>query len=224
MFKAVFQNENFIVCDKASLVLSVPARDKNDARDCLGLNLQNTLKTQIFPVHRLDYEVSGLIIYALNSKAHQVAQNWFLKKQIQKNYVAMTSLQGFKHWPENINTDRSPIDLFDSKILVWKTKMLRGKRRSFESPQGEWAETKAKVELVRENSILWDLYPVTGKPHQLRFELSRRGFPIFGDELYGSKQAWSQPGIALKAYQLDLRNVTDRMGLPENIQIEKWNI
>lgn len=222
MFKIVFQNENFIVCDKAPEVLSVPAREKNDPRACLGLELQKQLRTQIFPVHRLDFEVSGLIIYALNSKAHQMAQDWFLKKQIQKNYIAITSAQNFAHWPENVPTDRSVLDLRLGASCVWKTQILRGKRRSFESVRGEWAETRALVTGLSDVAVTWNLLPVTGKPHQLRFELSRRGFPIWGDHLYGSKENWQLSGIALKAWLLDLKGIANRLGLPEKIQIEKW--
>lgn len=224
MFKKIFQNENFIVCDKAPQVLSVPAREKDDLRPCLGIELQKELKMQVFPVHRLDYEVSGLIIYALNSKSHRQSQDWFLKKQIQKNYVAVTSPQNFAHWPENVRNDRCVLDLNSKSDFIWKTQIERGKRRSFESIRGEWAETKACVSLQNESSVVWDLFPVTGKPHQLRFELSRRGFPIWGDTLYGSKIAWKQPGIALKAYELDLGKIADRMGLPERMQIERWDV
>lgn len=224
MYKTIFQNENFIVCDKDPQVLSVPAREKDDSRPCLGLELQKQLKTQIFPVHRLDFEVSGLIIYALNSKAHQKAQDWFLKKQIQKNYVAVTSVQDFSHWPKDVKTDRSSVDLKSANLLIWKTQIQRGKRRSFESPHGEWAETRAQISQKTENDVMWDLFPVTGKPHQLRFELSRRGFPICGDELYGSKVSWKNRGIALKAYGLDLKKVSERLGLPEQIFIEKWSL
>ncbi len=224
MYKTVFQNENFMVCDKDPLVLSVPAREKADPRACLGLELQKSLKTQVFPVHRLDFEVGGLIIYALNSKAHQKAQGWFLKKQIQKNYVAVTSVQDFSHWPDHLKTDRNPIDVDSKSQLIWKTQIQRGKRRSFQSPHGEWAETRAQVSQKSEEHVVWDLFPVTGKPHQLRFELSRRGFPICGDQLYGSKTSWKCAGIALKAYELDLKKISERLGLPETIQIEKWSL
>ena len=57
----LFENENFIAVDKKSGVLSVPSRmGKEDPRPVLGLELQETLKKQIFPVHRLDFEVSGM--------------------------------------------------------------------------------------------------------------------------------------------------------------------
>ena len=219
MIQSVFQNNNFIVCNKPAQVLSVPAREKSDARACLGLELQKELKTQVFLVHRLDFEVSGLIIYALNSKAHKVSQDWFIKRQIRKLYRAETTLQNFDHWPANVPTDRTEVKTQSGSTYIWKTKILRGKKRSFESPNGEWAETEALVAEQKNDRVLWQLYPVTGKPHQLRLELSRRGFPIVGDSLYGSKLQHSKAGVALEAYELDLTKVPDRLGLPEKISL-----
>ena len=63
--KFLFQNEHFVIMDKPAMVLTVPDRHQSD-RPCLGLELQKELKTQIFPVHRLDYEVSGLVLFALH--------------------------------------------------------------------------------------------------------------------------------------------------------------
>jgi tRNA pseudouridine32 synthase/23S rRNA pseudouridine746 synthase len=223
MNKIIFQNEHFVVCDKPALVLSVPAREKTDQRPCLGLDLQKHFKTQVFPVHRLDYEVSGLIIYALNSQSHKESQKWFLDKKIQKKYCAITGLQDFSHWPAQLKTERTEISSKLDQKLIWKTQILRGKKRSFESEQGEWAETEALISARTETQIEWTLLPLTGKPHQLRFELSRHGFPIRGDALYGSKQDWKEPGIALKAYELDLSKIKNTMGLPEILTITKWN-
>jgi tRNA pseudouridine32 synthase/23S rRNA pseudouridine746 synthase len=219
MIQIVFQNENFVVCLKPALVLSVPSRDKNDKRPCLGLQLQDQLGQQIFPVHRLDFEVSGLILYATNGRSHQAAQDWFLKKSIRKLYRAQTGAQNFAHWPESVNTDRSVIDCRSGQFFYWKTKILRGKRRSYESEIGEWSETEAEIISTQNEFISWHLYPITGKPHQLRFELSRHGFPIVGDKLYGSKFSKTEPGIALKAFELDLSRIEDRRGLPKKISI-----
>ncbi len=219
MILSVFQNNNFIVCNKPAEVLSVPAREKNDARPCLGTLLQQELKTQIFPVHRLDYEVSGLIIYALNAKAHQISQDWFQQKTIQKIYRAETPEQNFSHWPENIKTDRSQLKTEVGSEFFWKTQILRGKKRSYESEHGEWAETKAQILQKELPGLVWSLSPVTGKSHQLRLELSRRGFPINGDALYGSQIKLSKPGIALKAVKIDLTQIQERLGLPELIEL-----
>lgn len=223
MINIVFQNTDFVVCDKPAEVLSVPAREKNDMRPCLGIALQRELNTQVFPVHRLDYEVSGLILFALNSQAHKISQRWFEKKQLQKKYKAITTLQDFKHWPKDIKTDSKLIVITPGQEFLWKTKILRGKKRSFESEQGDWAETKAVLKSKSEKEVQWELFPITGKAHQLRLELSRHGFPIHGDQLYGSTVAWNKKGIALRAVEIDFLRIEDRLGLPQKIQIESWN-
>lgn len=220
----VFENENFIVCDKPALVLSTPDRHKSD-RPCLGLELQKKMNLQIYPVHRLDLEVSGLIIYAKNKNAHQTSQDWFLNKTISKKYRAMTLAQNFSHWPEQVKTSRELIDPTRGQSFFWKTQIQRGKRRSFESAHGDWAETKAEVNDIVSTLVHWDLYPLTGKPHQLRLELSRRGFPILGDELYGSKikilpEIWKFGPMALRAIEIDLQALQSRLGLPEKISVK----
>ncbi|MBC7464771.1 MAG: RNA pseudouridine synthase [Bdellovibrio sp.] len=217
MIKVIFENENFVVCDKSALVLSVPARERDDARPCLGLDLQQKYQRSVFPVHRLDYEVSGLIIYALNSKAHKISQDWFLKKTISKRYEALTSVQDFSHWPEKVATERTIITSDIGQQFYWSTKIHRGKKRSFESEHGEWAETEAVIVNHEGSKLRWDLFPLTGKPHQLRLELARRGFPILGDKLYGSAIDNKQDGIALKAVELNLSNVDNKLGLPTRI-------
>lgn len=220
MIRMVFENENFVVCDKPCRVLSVPSRDSLEKRACLGLQLKEKYKSKadILPVHRLDYEVSGLIIYALNARAHKVAQGWFDQKKISKMYLARTSLQNFLHWPNSVPTDRSIIDIENQKEFFWQTQIFRGKKRSFESAQGSMAETKAQITATDAQGIDWNLYPLTGKPHQLRLELSRHGFPIFGDQLYGSTHL-IESGIALKAVTLDLTGISERLGLPPMIQL-----
>ena len=215
----VFENENFVVCDKPGQVLSVPSRDREDPRPCLGLELQKKYPHGVFPVHRLDFEVSGLIIYALNAKAHRISQAWFDKKIISKTYRARTSLQDFSHWPPGLKTDLNPIDIHQVTDFFWATKIHRGKKRSFESEHGDWAETKASIDQILPNELIWQLHPLTGKPHQLRLELSRHGFPIHGDILYGSKMPFNHPGIALQAIKLDLSQVGERLGLPNQIEL-----
>lgn len=246
MIQIVWQNKEIVVCDKPALVLSVPSRDRNDPRPCLGLELQNYLGQQVYPVHRLDFEVSGLIIFALNEKSHRETQSWFSQKLIQKKYMALTPQQSFSHWPEHIQTERQLIPPQTGLEFVWKTQLFKGKKRAFESAHGEWAETKAKiVGLERRNAaqdrvkndtqndikdgvkegplfLSWELYPITGKSHQLRFELSRRGFPIVGDQLYGSQLSaadFQESGILLRAVELELGSVNQSLGLPKNISI-----
>lgn len=219
--KIIFENEFFVFVDKEAMVLTVPPRMK-DKRPVLGLQLQEKLKTQIFPVHRLDFEVSGIVCFAKNEKAHRKSQYWFEDKRVMKYYEAQTSVQNFDHWPPNVPNPREKLSENPGQNYHWESKILRGKKRSFFSPAGDLAITEAKIEKAENNVLTWILNPITGKPHQLRLELSYRGFPIHGDELYGSQVKISK-GISLNSYQLDFSKISGdhRFDLPEIIAIER---
>lgn len=204
----IFRNEHFIVVYKPSLYLSVPSRlGKSDERPCLGLILEEEVNQPVFPVHRLDFEVDGLVLFALNSNAHREANRWFEHKIIKKYYRAIT-----------INSGQSykPGDEFE-----WKYKLAQGKKRSFIAEHGDATLTKGKVLEVTQDRIIWELSPITGKRHQLRVVMYLQGHPIIGDKLYNSDQTHSKEGIALTAVELDLSDipVQKRLGLPENIKI-----
>lgn len=205
MIRVIFENSHFVICDKESGVLSTPSRfEESDERPCLGTELQEQLKTQIFPIHRLDFEVSGLVMYAKNAQAHREANGWFEHKQVQKTYRAITTSQDYSHIPSSVPNPRLPISLELNAHFEWKSQLLRGKRRAYESPQGKPSLTLAQYVGVRPDGYLtWDLQPVTGRSHQLRFDLSRHGFPIVGDKLYGSQVEWGVDSIALRSYRID---------------------
>lgn len=220
--KIVFENSDYVFVDKDSMVLTVPPRMK-DKRPVLGLQLQEKYKTQIYPVHRLDYEVSGIVCFAKTERAHRISQSWFEDKIIVKYYEAKTDLQSFDHWPMNVENPREKIEVKLNQNFHWESKILRGKKRSYFSSAGDLAITDAKIEKVMDKNIIWLLNPVTGKPHQLRLELSYRGFPICGDVLYGSKAEHDKPGIALNSYKLDFTNIKkeQRFDLPDIIETKR---
>lgn len=217
----VFENESFIFVNKDAMVLTVPPRMK-DNRPVLGLQLQQKLKTQIYPVHRLDYEVSGIVCYAKNEKAHRKSQYWFEDQRVTKFYEAVTTVQSFEHWPVNVQNPKEVISAEIGQEFHWESKILRGKKRSYFSPTGDNSKTIARIEKSEDQKIIWILNPITGKPHQLRLELSYHGFPIHGDELYGSKVKTSK-GICLNSYKLDFSRIDKdhRFNLPDFIDIER---
>jgi tRNA pseudouridine32 synthase/23S rRNA pseudouridine746 synthase len=215
-YKTVFENEHFIVVDKDAFVLSVPGREGDaDTRIVLGRLLEKDLRITIYPVHRLDYEVQGLIMFAKNPIAHKAANGWFEKKEIHKTYVALTkSLDGILG---QFNVGES---------YEWKCKLLRGKKRAYESPHGKESLTVAKLISVDDNGLFhWELNPITGRSHQLRFELFRHGHPIIGDALYSSSENFSCAGIGLRAFRIDFSKtpLREKFLLPEFLEIKKFN-
>lgn len=203
--KVLWRNEHAVLVEKPARTLSVPGRHADDGRPVFGLELQKQLNQQVYPVHRLDFEVSGVMVFALNPQSHKKLNQGFEKKTIRKIYLAQTESE--KPLPAGPQ--------------IWKRKILRGKKRSYESPHGDWAETRALV--VDSDLSLWQLEPVTGKPHQLRLEMHLQGFPILGDELYNSEKPWPYPGIALRAQRIDFpQDLQQDLGLPAFQEVPSW--
>lgn len=210
MIPIIFENENFVIVDKPAGFLSVPSRmqDKDD-RPVIGLELQKQLKIQIFPVHRLDFEVSGILVFAKNASSHKAANNWFENKKVQKVYSCLTE-------------PGSEIFLEGQK-LEWKCQLLRGKKRAYESPHGKNSVTRVEFIKKTDRGLVWKLEPITGRSHQLRYEMYRHQMPIVGDILYGAKSSWSGDGIALKAFELhflDAEALT-KFALPKSILLKE---
>lgn len=206
-FEILALSESLIVIDKPAGFLSTPARFQDDPRPCVGTLLQTELKKQIYPVHRLDFEVSGPLIFALTPEAHRIANHWFEVGQIRKFYHTLSEGP-----PSQINA-----------LQIWKSKLVKGKRRTFEADYGKDSETQARC-LGEKNSSgskfsHWELSPMTGRSHQLRFEMQKHVGPIWGDILYGSKTPHPPNKFALACVALDLQSVENCLGLP--VRIEK---
>ena len=91
MIKVIFENNFGVVVLKPSGYLSVPSRlGAHEKRPILGLELRDQLKTEIFPVHRLDFEVSGVMLFAKDKEFHREANTWFEKALVHKTYRAIT--------------------------------------------------------------------------------------------------------------------------------------
>jgi tRNA pseudouridine32 synthase/23S rRNA pseudouridine746 synthase len=218
----VFENEHFVVVDKEPLVLTTPSREgPADERPCLGTALQTQVGRQIFPVHRLDFEVSGLVLFAKTAEAHAVANGWFEHKQVTKIYRARTGPQSFEHIPPQIPNPRAPLAPQPQEKFLWTSRLLRGKKRAYEHATGKPCETEAIFLGAEGGELLWELHPLTGRPHQLRYELSHHGFPILGDVLYGSKKDFAPRGIALRAVKIDFRRAPQagRFFLPDILEV-----
>lgn len=207
----IFDNEHFIAVDKRPGYLSVPSRiGEADSRPCEGIEWQEKLKTRLFPVHRLDEEVSGILLFAKSEKAHQDASHWFEHRQVKKTYEALSEAIGAPYSP--------------NQKLTWKSRLLRGKKRAYEKEFGKPSVTE--VEFLGEGFIpqtwAWSLHPLTGRPHQLRFEMFKHKHPVFGDLLYGAKTEFRPSTIALRAVHLDLSQAVarERYGLPPELRVD----
>lgn len=133
-------------------------------------------KREVFPVHRLDRETSGLIIVAHNKKMAATLSSLFQTQQIEKNYQAIV----LGETEESGTIDRA----LDKKKAV-----THFKRISFNQ------ET---------NCSLLDIRLETGRTHQIRRHCDSIGHPIMGDPKYGVGNK-NRQGLQLIAYKLTFR-------------------
>lgn len=212
----VFKNERVLVLDKPAGWLSVPSRaGAADERPCAGLIAQERLG-RLWPVHRLDLEVSGLLVFARDAEAHRQLSAAFESRAVHKTYLGRS---------EGSPPPDAPLGV----EARWESTLLRGKRRAYVHPAGKPAVTLATLLTVEPDpersgarSLSWRLVPLTGRAHQLRVELGRRGCPLLGDTLYGASAPLPPRyggGIALRAVALELGPVGARLGLPSELRV-----
>ena len=148
-------------------------------------------------VHRLDRPVSGVVLFARTGKAASRLSRQFRDGLVEKTYWACV---------EGILTDR------DGEWIDWLAKdPERNRVRTVPEghPDGKRAVTGFRSLHRKGTGTLVELYPKTGRSHQLRVQLAMRGLPIVGDVKYGASR--SRGGsIALHALSLSFEHPTIR--------------
>lgn len=187
------EDADLLVVDKPSGLLSVPGKSAEHA-DCLETRVRDAYPDALL-VHRLDMDTSGVMVFARNKSAQRHLGLQFEKRQMQKTYHAI--LTGL------VRDDTGLVDL--PLIVDWPNRPLQ--KVDFET--GKPAQTEWRVQSRSANSTLVELYPKTGRSHQLRVHMLAIGHPILGDRFYGDADVISRMDrLALHASMLRLRHPT----------------
>jgi 23S rRNA pseudouridine1911/1915/1917 synthase len=167
-------------------------------------------------IHRLDRPVSGLVVLAKTSKALERMNELFREKDLQKTYIAIVG--------------RRP-DPTDGTLINW---LIKDNSRNITSAYNSDKRGGQKAELHYDlissinDDYMLKVNPVTGRPHQIRAQLSNLGCPINGDVKYGSRNAAFENTIALHSYSLEFIHpvkkepIVIKAGLPDNILWSKF--
>lgn len=141
--------------------------------------LKEELGGEIFPVHRLDKNVGGVMVYARNKKAAATLSKSVQEGTMVKEYVAMVH--------------GAPPETGDWEDLLWKDSKqnkvfaVKRQRAGVKSARLEYRVLRAGSEsLVRVRLH-------TGRSHQIRVQFSSRGYPLVGDHKYGSRDPRTAP-------------------------------
>ncbi len=163
----IFEDDNFIALNKPSGLLSIPDREGKE------ISLKNLLLEKfenIFTVHRLDKDTSGLIIFAKNEAAHRHLSIQFEERKTEKIYLGLVLGS-----PMN---QQGTINLPIAENTVTRGTMVINRR-------GKESITDYEM-LENFGAYTWMQFRIhTGRTHQIRVHMKDLGHPIVFDELYG---------------------------------------
>ncbi len=163
----LLETDEFIALNKPAGLLSVPDRTQSapSLKDLLAEKYQ-----QIFTVHRLDRETSGVIVFAKTAEAHQFLSVIFQERQVEKTYFGIV-------WGVPANSS-GIIELPIQEHPAKNGSMIVHRKGKAATTGYEVVENFGKYAFLK-----FDLF--TGRTHQIRVHMKETGHPILCDTLYG---------------------------------------
>ncbi|MFB2919844.1 RluA family pseudouridine synthase [Aerosakkonema funiforme] len=173
----IYEDQWLIAVNKPAGLLSVPGRYR-DRIDSVLSRLRHQLPDgmEIFAVHRLDLETSGILLLARNRQTYAQLSRQFQQRLVSKVYEALLS--------GSVTIERGTIEL-----PLWGDPQNRPSQQVDEQ-RGKPSMTHFRVMAREGNYTRVEFVPVTGRTHQIRVHAADSrgiGVPILGDRLYGCR-------------------------------------
>lgn len=171
-------DDHLIVVDKPHFLPVIPSgrflRETLLTRLRLHSELQHLNVADITPIHRLDKDTAGVMIFSHNPQSRATYQTLFQNKMIQKTYHALAPTR---------------IDLVYP--LEIKSRLVRGNPFFLTQEINGEPNSHTLLNLLenRGKTSLYELKPITGKKHQLRVHMMKLNMPILNDVLYPTVQS-----------------------------------
>jgi len=169
----LFQDDELLVACKPHFLPVIPGG--RFVEECLLNRLRNrTGIADLTPLHRLDRETAGIIIFSVNPNTRGIYHELFRRGKVEKIYHALAEI----NQPPRENQ------------WTVENRIVRGEPRFRMKIVPGVANARSHIQLVevKDNRGLFRLQPVTGKTHQLRLHMSGLGFVVINDRVYPELQ------------------------------------
>jgi RluA family pseudouridine synthase len=178
---------DLLVVDKPAGLRSEAVRAADPTANLLAL-ARVAYGDDLVLAHRLDRDTSGLVLLTRPGAVRTALATAFSTHTVEKRYVAVV---------------RAPNDLEDQGVI--RTRLAKHPKRADHmvvvERGGDLAMTRYRVVDLRAKSARVDLWPETGRTHQLRVHCASMNAPIVGDVIYGAAE---EPRLLLHATELNL--------------------
>ncbi|HEX8603812.1 MAG TPA: pseudouridine synthase, partial [Pseudoduganella sp.] len=166
--EVLYQDEHIIVADKPHFLPTIPTG--RFLKETLLVRLRARLGIEeLVPIHRLDRETAGIVVFSCNLASRGAYQSLFQQRLVQKEYEALAGPLPGREFP-----------------FSYRSRMVQGDKffTMKEAPGEPNSETMLDVIERRGEHVLYRLWPHTGRQHQLRVHLAALGIPIVNDAFY----------------------------------------
>jgi len=164
----LFRDEHLLVVDKPHFLPMIPTG--RFLHETLLVRLKRKLELpHLTPIHRLDRETAGVVIFSHNLATRGTYQSMFQKRSIRKVYEALAPALDGRDFP-----------------FTYRSRMVEGEKFFVMREEAGKPNSETLVELVERRGDLarYRLHPHTGRQHQLRLHMASLGAPILNDAFY----------------------------------------
>lgn len=177
----LYEDENLLAVNKPAglLSLDVTGRTEDTMLDRVNSLLAERGEKTAYPVHRIDFNTSGILLLAKNGRAGEILDRMIEERKIRKSYLCV--VKGRPSPDKGRLENQLFKDAKKNRVYVAEHTVKGSKT----------AITDYRVVASRDGLSLVECHLLTGRTHQIRCQMAHAGHPLLGDDKYGSKE-WNR--------------------------------